>query len=158
MSPSLSKNTPAIFLCKLILVPKVETHFTWGCESLFSSSVWLGILHNNIFIYSLNIYLFFVFSLFPAKRHFQWLHSPVRETSEIFPRVFHKCFQIQIISPFPFANGEENEYRFCQLSICVFPGSFSTGLPQACSPLWCLLGLAGAETIVSNNREKFCSF
>lgn len=82
---------------------------------------------------------------------------PVRETSEIFPRVFHKCFQIQTISPFPFANGEENEYRFCQLYICVFPGSLSAGLPPARSPLWCLLGLGGAETIVSNNRKKFCS-
>lgn len=156
-SPSLIKNMPAVFLCKLMLAPKVETHFTWGCESLFSSSIWLGILHNNIFIYSLNIYLFFVLSLSPAKRHFQWLHSPVRETSELFPRVFHKCFQIQIISPFPFADGEENECRFCQLYICVFLGSFSTGLPPAASPLWCLLGPGGAESIVSNNREKFCS-
>lgn len=157
MSPSLSKNTPAIFLRKLMLVPKVETHFTWGCDSLSPSSIWLAILHNNIFIYSLNIYLFFVLSLSPAKRQFQWLHSPVRETSEIFPRVFHKRFQIQIISPFPFANGEENEYRVCQLYICVFPGSLSAGLPPARSPLWCLLGLGGTETIVSNNRKKFCS-
>lgn len=157
MSPSLSKNTPAVFLCKLMLVPKVETHFTWGYESLFSYCIWLGIWHNNIFIYSLNIYLFFVLSLSPAKRQFRWLHSPARETSEIFPRVFHKRFQIQIISPFPFANGGENEYGFCQLYICVFPGSLSTGFPPACSPLWCLLRLGGAETIVSNNREKFCS-
>lgn len=117
------------------------------------------ILHNNIFTYSLNIYLVFVFSLSPAKRHFQWLHSPVRETSEIFPRVSHECFQIQIISLFPFAHGGEMGYRSCQLYICVFPGSSSSGLPRAHSPLWYLLELGAAETIVSKAypQQKFCS-